>query len=104
MLRERTLLATYDAAVAAAPPRARLLRPLRAEHAEHLAVLGATSAGLDASTAPLRPAPGTGTLVAAEREASQAHAAAAVTASPALAQVLASLAACEASHEVALRP
>lgn len=111
VLRERELLATYDAALAASPRLAARLRPLRAEHAEHLAVLqdpalvgSPLPTASPTPVAPLRPAPGTGALVAAERAASRAHAAAAVRAAPGLAQVLASLAASEATHEIALVP
>jgi hypothetical protein len=105
--RESALIAAYDAAIAGAPALAGRLAPLRAEHAAHLAALqepaaGATAGG-PATTMPVRPArPTTATLVAAERSAARAHALGARTASPALAQVLASLAASEASHEIAL--
>ena len=97
--RERALLAAYDAALAAAPARATTLALVRAEHAAHLAALGVGPAA-SAAAAPASPAPSD--LAGAERAAAAAHAAAAVTASPRLAQVLASLAASEAAHQVAL--
>jgi hypothetical protein len=89
--RERSLLALYDAA----PPSATVLA-IRAEHEQHLAALGAPSPAPSPATA------ATGSLVAAERAAAAAHAADALVASPQLAAVLASLAASEASHPVAL--
>ncbi len=119
--RERALLAAYDAALAATPALAGRLAPLRAEHAEHLAGLGAgpspgLGAGLSPGTPTASPAtaaapprgPGGGagqarsSLATAEHAAAAAHAAATVTASARLAAVLASLAASEASHQVAL--
>ena len=110
--RERALLTAYDAAIAAAPRLAVRLRALRAEHAEHLAALtpgvpppppdGAPPRAREKRT---REKSGRvlARLAAQEREAARAHAGAAVDASPRLAQLLASLAASEGSHPVALR-
>lgn len=111
--RERALLAAYDAALAATPALAGRLAPLRAEHAEHLAGLGAglspgtpTASPATAAAPPRGPGGGAGqarsSLATAEHAAAAAHAAATVTASARLAAVLASLAASEASHQVAL--
>lgn len=99
--RERALLASYDALLLASPDLAARLGPLRAEHAEHLAALGAQEQASTATPVPV-PAPALPALVAAERAAAAAHAEATVGASPALAAVLAQLAASEASHPVAL--
>ncbi len=118
--RERALLAAYDAALLATPSRAALLRPLREEHAAHLEALLAldparTSAPPGAGSGSGRPGapPGTAApappapaapvdLAAAEAAASTAHADAVPAASRGLAGLLASLAAAEASHGVAL--
>ena len=102
--RERTLLAMYDAAAAGSGPAdAAVLQAVRAEHAEHLAaLLGQPSPSPSTAAAPSPTVATRPQLVAAERSAAQAHAAAAVTASPELAGLLASLAASEASHPVAL--
>lgn len=113
--RELALLAAYDAALAATPALASRLAPLRAEHAEHLSALGSGPARKSTPSPATDPAPdagpgGTGprgvqarrSLVTVELAAAAAHAAAALTASARLAAVLASLAASEASHQVAL--
>lgn len=89
--RERALIARYDAA-----PPSPAVAAIRAEHEQHLAALGAPSPPPSATPA------AASSLVAAERAAAAAHAADALTASPKLAAVLASLAASEASHPVAL--
>lgn len=99
--RERGLLAAYDAALQQDPGRAERLAPLRAEHAAHLAALGEQEAPSTVSPAPA-PTPLGGDLATAERAAAAAHAEATAAASPALAAVLAQLAASEASHPVAL--
>lgn len=100
--RERGLLAAYDAALQQDPARAERLVPLRAEHAAHLAALGEQEAPSTVSPAPAPPSPLGGDLATAERAAAAAHAEATAAASPALAAVLAQLAASEASHPVAL--
>jgi hypothetical protein len=119
--REQELLAAYDAGLLAAPGLAPRLAPLRAQHAEHLAVLetadpapppsAAPSASASPTAAPSVPAPPAAPadpaivlaeLVVLENDAGAAHADAAVEASRELAPVLATLAASEASHRVAL--
>lgn len=97
VVRERALLAAYDAALAARPDDARLA-PLRAEHQAHLEALEGASPSGTPSPAAAAPVD----LAAAEREAAAAHAAATAQASPGLAALLAQLAASEASHPVAL--
>lgn len=107
--RERGLLAAYDEALAADPSRATLLAPLRAEHAAHLgalevAAMAPPSTSPDSSSRPGAAAVRTATarLRSVERRAAAEHAADALPASRALAQLLASLAAAEAAHAVAL--
>lgn len=117
--RERVLLATYDAAAAAAPALAARLAPLRAEHVAHLAALGrsqvpaaSASPSVTPSTTPSPvptpppvPADAAGALaVLRELEAATAtrHGDVAVRCGRGLAVVLASLAASEASHVGAL--
>jgi hypothetical protein len=108
--RERGLLREYDAAIAARPALAPRLRPVRDHHAEHLEVLtgpSATPSATPSGAAPPVPPPADDAaalarLVAAERAAGDAHAADCLTASRALAPVLASLSASELSHPVAL--
>jgi hypothetical protein len=104
--RERALLREYDAALLALPALAARLAPVRAEHAAHLAALlgpEPTATGQPAATTapPAEPA-SVQRLVAAERAAATAHGGAALEASQQLAGLLASLAASEASHPVAL--
>ena len=116
--RERRLLAAYDAAAALVPALAERLVPVRAEHAEHLAALGVpelpSPAPADPTAAPTPVAPTAPPLPAdppallasladLERSASTAHADACVRAGRGLAVVLASAAASEASHPVALQ-
>ena len=105
---ERSLLATYDRAIARHPAlRARLAGP-RADHAEHVGALERLlTAPPSASPVPVG-VPGTtaGALAAlrsAERAASNARASAALTASADRAGVLASIAASEATHGLVLR-
>ena len=102
--REQSLLDLYTAAEGSSPALAAQLALVRAEHEQHLAALGAPSPGPSASSGTARTlaAPLPRTLAAAERAAAQAHAAGALLASRPLAAVLASLAASEASHPVAL--
>jgi hypothetical protein len=110
--RERSLLAAYDAALGLAPALAERLAPLRAEHAEHLAALDvpqlptpSTEPSATPTPAPVLPADPPALLVALaglERSAATAHADACVRAGRGLAVVLASAAASEASHPVAL--
>ncbi|MCA1711168.1 MAG: hypothetical protein LC789_05825 [Actinobacteria bacterium] len=88
--REVDLVALYDAL-----PPSPVHAALRAEHVEHLRALGSALP----SVRPPHPDP---QPVPAERAAAAAHAADALRASRPLAAVLASLAASEASHPVAL--
>lgn len=74
---------------------------IRAEHEQHLLALGGPVASPVASPIPAAAA-SVPQLVAAERAAAAAHAADALRASRGLAALLASLAASEASHPVAL--
>ena len=116
--RERVLIRAYDAALLAVPSLTDRLLVLRAEHHTHLTALGAAPGSPAASPAapgpalllpsplPL-PAPGVATarlagLRSAERVAGSGHTADLRTASAGLAVVLATLAASEAAHEVAL--
>ena len=125
--RERRLLDAYDLALRRRPDLAGLLGPLRAEHAEHLAALDvpepqATTTATTPSPASAPPSPdGTATtspppppllpddpaaavpaLADLERSTAAAHAGAVVRAGRGLAVVLASAAASESSHAVAL--
>lgn len=102
--RERTLIAAYDTALLQAPAADRpRLAAVRAEHAEHLTALApATASPTPPSAAPVGRAPDRAALRALERAATAAHADGAVVAGRALAGLLASLSASEASHAVAL--
>ena len=99
--RERALIAQYAGARPASPAVAAQLAAVAAEHAQHLIALGVTTASTGPSPFPV-PASSLAELVAAERAAAAAHAADALRASRLLAAVLASLAASEASHPIAL--
>ena len=113
VLREVALLAAYDATLTAHAGLARDLRPLREEHATHLLALtglALRTAGTPTPpcrsshppTVPARPAGARAALRRLETTTQVAHREAAVTASARLAPVLASLAACEASHVAVL--
>jgi hypothetical protein len=100
--REVELLSAYDEALAAAAPGASAeLAAVRADHEAHLAALGAPSPAASPSASAQVPA-SPGALAARERSAAAAHAADALRASRPLAALLASMAASEASHLVAL--
>jgi hypothetical protein len=127
---EHRLLAGYDATARVHPELATRLAPLRADHVEHVAALqaartdpagapdGATPAGATpsgagpesgaAGSAPAAPpvpnsaAAALAALRAAERAAAAAGASAAETAPAEHAALLASISACEASHQVLL--
>ena len=127
-VRERTLLQAYDLALQQRPDLAPLLAPLRAEHAEHVAALdvpeletpapagtgttapspgGTSSPTPTASTPtppllPADPAAVPAALAELERSTAAAHAEAVLRAGRGLAVVLASAAASESSHAVAL--
>lgn len=98
--RERSLIVAYDAALAVTPADP-VIRQVRSDHLAHLRALGGRPA-----TAPLSPAPSSGSagaLDAVEDAAAAASQAAALAArSGATAQLLASIAASEASHVVLL--
>ncbi|MBB2743423.1 UNVERIFIED_ORG: hypothetical protein FHR35_003245 [Microbispora rosea subsp. rosea] len=112
------LVSLYGRAVAALPARAAALEPFRQRHAAHLQALRALlPAANGTGTFPVSPAPpasssaspserpsavSVGALRDAERRAASARPAQMATASPALAQLLASIGACEAVHVVAL--
>ena len=114
----------YAAAVAAFPELAGILAPLAAEHAAHVAALDTTPSSASAaasteSTAPTSPVP-TGpavpavpavpatpgdaiaALTAAERASAAARVADLLPSSPAVARLLASIAACQATHAAVL--
>lgn len=106
---EAGLIALYDAAIAAHPGLADRLRPLRDHHVRHLSVLKrhyvpgtatgtTTPAPNTAASAPTRQ-PGLAALQSAERRAAAARAdEVRRTTMPGLAQLLASIGACEAGH------
>ena len=118
--RERVLLEAYDAALLAAPSLAARLAPIRAEHAEHLAVLTGPAPSDPPGTSPPGSSPGGAApvpatpalpatpavvlagLVRAEQAAAAGHGGAVGAASRPLAALLAVLAASEASHLVVL--
>jgi len=112
---ERRLLAAYDATVRRHPTLRPRLAPLRADHAAHVAALeailgltpspvptGGTAPTVPAPAVPGTPAGALAALRAAERGAAAARTAACLTAAADRAPVLASIAACEATHEVLL--
>lgn len=113
--REQALLAAYDAALLRAPGLGDLVGSLRDDHAAHLAALRSPAGSPSPAVLPPRPSgqparPAGASVLAGERAALAAlerstaaeHARAVATASPDLAQLLASLAACESSHVVLL--
>jgi hypothetical protein len=114
---EQALIARYRAAMAGSPALAGTLSPLLAQHREHLARLTSmliepSSPGATPRASPSVSAPGgTGSppvATLAGREADERAAASSQTsrlavAPPALAQLLASIAASEASHALLLR-
>jgi hypothetical protein len=100
---ELSLLAMYDAALASARPiRAVVLQAVRNDHVEHLRALRGPATTASPSPGQPATAPTLAQLVEAERASGLAHATSALTASPTLAALLASVAASEASHPVAL--
>lgn len=106
LVAEATLLATYDAAIAAHPSLEGKLAPMRADHAAHLHALAA----MIRSAAPKPEGAGhwpTGAaalaaLVAAEKSAAADRATACVAAARDRAPVLASISASEAVHVAVL--
>lgn len=105
--RERELVAAYTLALQALPQHSPLLAALLGDHSAHLARLvpapaPTPTASATPPTAPTSPKPSLRALALLERDAARAHATAVVAASRELAAVLASLAACEASHAAVL--
>lgn len=102
--REQSLLSLYDALLAGTPALRAELAPYRADHAAHLAAL--LPPGSPAPVPPVVPRTSPvrlrAAIVAGERRTAAAHATACGAASADLAAVLASLAACEASHAALL--
>ncbi len=103
------LLAVYDETLRAHPRLAPRLRPLRADHAAHVTALATAigaptpAAAATAAPVPAATAAALAALRAWERAAAAARAASAVRASGGRAALLASIAACSASHEAVLR-
>jgi hypothetical protein len=105
---ERALMADLDATTGGSPEVRRVITQVRADHAAHLAALTDLLARYRKqpaqSSAPAAGAPRTlAQLNAAERAASTAAAAHAAAAEAGLAAMLASIAACEATHAELLR-
>jgi hypothetical protein len=103
----------YADAVAALPDLAGALTPLAAEHAAHIRALDTTAASATATTqspAPVSPRPvrpvsageAIAALAAAERASATARVADVLTCSPDVARLLASIAACQATHAAVL--
>jgi hypothetical protein len=123
---ERALIARYDATLRALPGLAGQLRPLLAQHNEHLARLhsrlsdpsgktgptrpGGTNTGGTSTAAsgsppvPATPAAALASLRTAENNASAALAGRLPSVSPSFAQLLASISASEATHALLLHP
>jgi hypothetical protein len=105
---ERALIADLDATTGGSPEVRRVITQVRVDHAAHLAALTDLLARYRTqpahSPAPAAGAPRTlAQLNAAERAASRAAAAHAAAADAGLAAMLASIAACEATHAELLR-
>lgn len=101
---EATLIALYDAAIAANPGQAGPLGVIRDQHAQHLQALGTTGAQTASSAASASVAPGIPALIAAEQAAAESRTQACGTASDTdLARLLALIAASEAGHAQSLR-
>ena len=102
---EQTLINRYDATIAAFPSLAEKLRPLRDQHAEHLAAVGSDPVSPDQSGAPVaKTAAGAfSALTAAERKAASDRTASCGQASGGdLIWNLALIAASEAQHATQL--
>ena len=103
--REEALLQLYNRVLHDFPLLAAELQPLRAQHDEHRRLLGFTDAVTRLSPAALAgrtPAEAKARLAALEKGVSADHGANAVTATRALAPLLASLSASEACHAAVL--
>jgi hypothetical protein len=101
---ETALIALYDAVLAAHPGLHTRLDPLRDHHTRHLAVLrqhlirGGAPPTVTPPAVPAGQARALGALRAAESRAAAARADEVRRAAPGLAQLLASIGACEAGH------
>lgn len=106
---ERALIADLDATTGGAPAVREVITQSRADHAAHLRTLSALVAGYDAPAAAASTSVSPGTprtlaeLRAAEQRASSAAAHRAATLHSQLAALLASIAACEATHAELLK-
>jgi hypothetical protein len=109
---EKLMIARYQAAMSGSPGQAALLAPLLAQHRAHLTRLAArlldprpaSSTARSLSPAPAMASPaGLSALQAAEEDAANGLVRHLAEVTPSLAQLLASIAASEASHAVALR-
>lgn len=106
---EQALIAQYRSALAASPGLKDTLDPVLDQHLAHLAALrsrliepAGTPRPAPASSATASPASTLGALAAAEQAAAGALVSRLATASPSLAQLLASISASEASHAALL--
>ena len=108
---EKLMIARYQAAISGSPGQTALLAPLLAQHRAHLTRLASrlldprpASAARSPSPAPATPPPATlSALQAAEEAAASGLVRHLAEVTPSLAQLLASIAASEASHALALR-
>ena len=116
---EKLMIARYHAAISGSPSQSAFLAPLLAQHRAHLARLGSrlidpratsqassASAGVTASPGSLAtsgPAATLAALQAAEQDAASALVRHLAEVTPSFAQLLASIAASEASHALLLR-
>jgi Ferritin-like domain len=104
---EQALIARYRSALAASPGLKDTLDPVLDQHLAHLAALRSRLIGAAATPHPARTGPAAASTLGALADAEQAAAGALVsqlaTASPSLAQLLASISASEASHAALLR-
>lgn len=99
---EWTLVAMYDAAIAAQPAKADELAALRDQHIEHAQALGSTAPS--GSALAMGAAPDRAQLTTAEMDASRDRVSACSRAvEPGLARLLALIAASEAGHAAVLR-
>lgn len=104
---EQALIARYRSTLATSPGLAGTLDPVLGQHLAHLAALRSRLIGPAATPGPARSSPpaaaGLSALAAAEQDAAGALVSRLATASPSLAQLLASISASEASHAALLR-
>ncbi len=104
-IREEALLSLYEAALAAFPALTALLAPLRDDHVQHRKALGGSATPI-ATASPgsvgKTPVEARLRIAALEKATATSHATQALRAGRALAPLLASLSACEASHVAVL--